>query len=415
MRGNLRPVCLVRRERWLGLEDPYTAYDPRRELWICFLRFHSVRGLLLAVVCLVQFWPSSSAASAQTVTEESLRHELRVHSRPLRGPGEALLLQEARTHQYFLLGELHGEVEIPKLIARLWPILWRAQYRHIAAEVSPWAATHLEQSMADDPGSAIGLWTREQAATVRRFAAPGQPVLWGCDIEEGQPDQLIRELARINSGDSNIRRMMDLVSSGYVRKQAVELLRLAQSEHPAHDVVVGDESLWESTLDTLRVEALRSDPRSRYAASETRERVMKQLFLLHSNREATGKVLLRFGRNHLHRGYDARGISTLGNLVSEWALARGESVFNVGVFAAGGQEHLAGKTFDADERKDEPTFALLAALAGREATVFDLRLLRPIVHRIPAGERTPFEVNVTYWADSYDFLLCFPTVSPLPE
>jgi len=56
---------------------------------------------------------------------------------------------------------------------------------------------------------------------------------------------------------------------------------LAESEHPAHDVVVGGESLWSDLRDTLRVEALRSDPHSRFAASEARERVMKELFLTH--------------------------------------------------------------------------------------------------------------------------------------
>ena len=106
--------------------------------------------------------------------------------------------------------------------------------------------------------------------------------------------------------------------------------------HPAHDTQIGGASLWESTLDTLKVEALRSDPHTRYQASGERERVMKSLFLRHRDQYPQGKVLLRFGRNHLHRGLDARGISTLGNFVAEWALAHGQSVVNIGVFAAGG-------------------------------------------------------------------------------
>ena len=123
--------------------------------------------------------------------------------------------------------------------------------------------------------------------------------------------------------------------------------------------------------------------------------------------------MLRFGRNHLHRGLDARGISTLGNFVAEWALAHGQSVVNIGVFAAGGREHLAGQTFYADERQDESTFALLAKLSGSDATLYDLKNLRPILHAIPIEKRTPLEANLTYWADSYDFLLCYPSVSPL--
>jgi hypothetical protein len=370
---------------------------------------------LILVLCLIQLSLSACLLSAQDATENSIRHELSAHSTQLRASGKALLLEEAKAHQYFMLGELHGEIEIPELIASLWPALWREGYRHVAAEVSPWAATRLEQRIADASIPVVGLWTREQAATVRQFAAPGKPVLWGCDIEEAQPDQLIRRMAQLNPQDAGLRRTVDFIADGYSRKQAAKLLRLAESEHPAHDVVVGGESLWVSTLETLRVEALRSDTRTRYAASDARERIMKELFLNHSKQDPEGKVLLRFGRNHLHRGYDARGISTLGNFVSEWALAQGRSVFNVGVFAAGGKEHLAGKTFDADERSDEPTFALLATLAGTDPSIFDLRPLRPIVHSIPPGKRTALEVNLMYWADSYDLLLCYPTVSPLMD
>lgn len=370
---------------------------------------------LIIVLCLTQFWILASRLTAQNATEESILKELASHSSPLHVSGEAVLVKEAGEHQYFLLGELHGENEIPDLLSYIWPALWQVGYRHVAAEVSPWAASHLQRSAAEDETSVPGLWTRTQAANVMRFAVPGQSVLWGCDIEEEQPDRLIREMAQLNPTDNRLGRMLETISRGYSRKQAPELLRLAESEHPAHDVLVGGESLWKSTLDTLRVEALRSDLHTRYEASNLRERVMKDIFLNHLKEEPAGKVLLRFGRNHLHRGLDARGISTLGNFVSEWAYAQGQSVVNVGVFAAGGKEHLAGQTFSADERQDEPTFALLATLAGNDAMLFDLRNLRPILHGIPSEKRTPLETNLTYWADSYDFLLCYPTVSPLAD
>ena len=91
-------------------------------------------------------------------------------------------------------------------------------------------------------------------------------------------------------------------------------------------------------------------------------------------------------------------------------LLRGSSVVNVGVFAAVGKEHLAGQTFEADERQDELTFA---SLSGSATTLYDLRQIRPMLHAIPAVKRTPLETNLIYWADSYDYVLCYPTVSPL--
>ena len=352
---------------------------------------------------------------AQDVTETSTRQELISHAVSLHPSGDAVLLKEAEQHQYVLLGELHGENEIPDLISALWPTLWREGYRHVAAEVSPWAATHLQTSAAEDATQVPGLWTRKQASEVTRLAAPHQSVLWGCDIEEVQPDRLIGQMARLNPTDVRLHDMLDMVSNGYSRKRAPELLLLAKSERPAHDVLIGDESLWKNTVETLQVEALRSDPHTRYLASDERERVMKDLFLSHLKQDPQGKVLLRFGRNHLHRGLDARGISTLGNFVTELALAQGHSVVNIGVFAAGGKVHLAGQTLSADERQDELAFALLASLSGSDATLFELRDLRPILHAIPSERRTLLETNLTYWADSYDFLLCYPTVSPLTD
>jgi len=301
---------------------------------------------------------------------------------------------------FFLLGELHGETEIPALLQDLWPQLWKAGYRHVGAEVSPWVAAHLEQPASRDAPSIIGLWTRDQAAMVRQFVAPGKDVVWGCDIDEAQPERLILDMANLNPDDGKLGQMTQITAQGYSRKQAPQLLSLAISDHPAHDEMLGGISLWQSLRGTLQVETLRSNPDTRLAASEARELIMKELFIAHYRQEPEGKVLLRFGRNHLHRGYDARGVSTLGNFVAEWALAENKSVFNVGVFAAGGREHLAGKTFDADERQDEPTFALLADLAGANATLFDLRPLRPLLHSIALEKRTPLEGNLVYWAYS---------------
>ena len=369
--------------------------------------------LLTTLACVPFLLFLTYRLAAQEATETSIKQAIVTHAMPLKSGGEDVLLKEAEEHQYLLLGELHGETEIPQLLSDLWPRLWKANYRHIAAEVSPWAATHLERPATEDTTPVPGLWTRQQAADMRRVAAPQQSVLWGCDIEEVQPDQLIRQVALLNPRDASLQHMQEIVSHGYTRKLAPELLEVAKSEHPAHDAQVGGVSLWQSTLDTLKVEALRSDSHTRYSASSEREQVMKKLFLSHHEQAPQGKVLLRFGRNHLHRGLDARGISTLGNLVAEWALAQGQSVINVGVFAAGGKEHLAGKTFEADERQDELTFALLADLSDNEATLYDLKQLRPMLHAIPADKRTPLEKNLIYWADSYDYLLCYPSVSPL--
>jgi hypothetical protein len=377
------------------------------------LVFFRVRSLVVLAVSLILVWQPSSSYAQVPRSEDSVRVLLAAHAVPLNDGGKTVLLSEAREHDFFLLGELHGETNIPNLLRTLWPELWHAGYHHVAAELSPWAAENLQKPSLPNNLPIVGLWTRDEALILRQFATPNQNVLWGCDIEEGQPEQLIREMARLNPANATLQQMSRMTEGGYKRNQAAELLKLAETAEPARDAAFNGISLWRSLRDTLIVERLRSKSESRLPASDTRELVMKHLFLTHYRQEPHGKVFFRFGRNHLHRGYDARGVSTLGNFAAEFAVSENKTVFNVGAFAAGGKEHLAGKTFDADERQDEPTFALLADLSHANDTLFDLRPLRAVLHSLPPDNRSSLEANLVYWADSYDFLLCYPVVSPL--
>ena len=54
--------------------------------------------------------------------------------------GREFLLNEAAASDFFLLGELHGDNEIPHLLKDLWREMWKEGYRHSAGELSPWAA-----------------------------------------------------------------------------------------------------------------------------------------------------------------------------------------------------------------------------------------------------------------------------------
>jgi hypothetical protein len=296
--------------------------------------------------------------------------------------------------------------------------MWNDGYRHVAAEVSPWTAHRLESASEDSNPKIEGLWTKKQADVVREFTQPGANVVWGCDMEEIHPEYLIREWARLNPGDPELKRMVDLTNGGYKRPTAAELSGLAKKSKAANGETVNDISLRQSILKTLEIESYRSNAATKMIAQNERELLMKTQFLEHfrnAGADGGGKVLLRFGRNHLHRGYDARGISTLGNFIAEFAVSQGESVFNVGAFGAGGKATLMGETFSMDERGDEPAFAWLAGQAKYPATVFDLRPLRPLLHAIAPENRTAFDTNLIYWSDAYDVLICFKNVTPLQE
>jgi len=349
--------------------------------------------------------------------DDGVRAALESHQYNLQNNGLKFVLEEAQNNDYFLLGEIHGDNEIPALLRAVWPAMWKVGYRHIAAEVSPWAADQLELAPVEKGIVVRGLWTRLQAAVVHAPAAPNTSVLWGCDMEEVQPQYLIRELVALNPGDPQLSRMATLTRDGYNRKVAPQLLSLARESSGSRDKIVNDVSLRRNLLATLEIETNRLSPDTKMIAQNERELLMKEQFLAHmrnsSTSQAGSKVLLRFGRNHLHRGYDARGISTLGNFIVELAIAQGKKAFNVGAFGAGGRAALGGESFDADERPDEPAFALLAEKANFPETIFDLRPLRPLLHRIPQDQRSALERNLIYWADAYDALICYKTVTPL--
>ena len=372
--------------------------------------------LLVLVICLAGC--GLAQQDKQDQNEETLQQSIRQHQYDLANEGETFLLNEARHSSFFLLGELHGENEIPALLRDLWPQMWQDGYRHIAAELSPWAAHQLEFVPADRQPKLATLWSKQEALSVRSPGA-SQPVLWGCDMDEMQPQLLILELAQANPANPNLQRMVEITKSGYQRSMAPALLELMRGAGDIQDHPVNDVSLAGNIRETLQIESDRLNKETKLPAQVRRESLMKDLFLQHYwksvSPESGDKVMLRFGRNHLHRGYDERGISTLGNFVAEFAFSQHKTVFNLATFGAGGKASLAGETWDADERGDDPGFAFLASLARYSATIIDLRPLRDVLHRIPNENRSPLQKRLVYWADSYDAVLCYKNVTPLKQ
>ncbi len=365
------------------------------------------------VICLL-----THATAQQSGSDDAIRLSARQNQYDLAKDGKAFLLNESRNASFFLLGELHGENEIPALLRELWPEMWHGGYRYIAAELSPWAANQLESVPADRQANLFALWSKPEALSVHSQGA-SQPVLWGCDMDEGQPDLLIRALAAANPSNRSLQRMLEITELGYKREMAPQLLQLMSSLGNVQDLTVNDVSLAESIRETLHIESDRLNRDTKVPAQVRRESLMKDLFLKHYQRSVTlgsdAKVMVRFGRNHLHRGYDSRGISTLGNFIAEYAFSQRKAVFNVAAFGAGGKASLAGETWDADERGDDLAFDFLASLAQYPATVFDLRPLRGILHAIPETDRSALQNRLVYWADSYDAIICYNNVTPLTK
>ena len=355
------------------------------------------------------------AGVAFSQVTNTVSEPLRQHQYDLSTEGRPFLLKEAANVSFFLLGELHGENEIPALIRDLWPAMWRSGYRNIAAELSPWVANQLEFSSQNVTEPIRCLWSQTEATYVASFKKNRTPVLWGCDIEEIQPHFLIRDLASANPKNQVLQSIAEMTKTGYQRSMSPELLRRLQNATQVKDILRGGVSLQESISSTLQVEIDRLNNNTRLQASNRREAVMKKLFHRYYQKSPKSKVFARFGRNHLHRGLDRRGVSTLGNFMVELAITQGRRAFNLAAFAAGGKISLLDSLLDWDERKDDPAFEFLASLARYPATIFDLRPIRQALHRIPENQRSQVEASLVYWADSYDAILCYREVTPLSQ
>jgi hypothetical protein len=336
-----------------------------------------IRRLLIVAAAV-----STSQGAASLQTDQPISVLLKTHQYDLTTEGKALLAKEAAAASFFIIGGLHGDKETPALMDSLWSSIG---YHYLAAEMSPWAASRLNVSH-----------------------------LRGSDIEELQPHSLIRALAEANPQDRALQSMLELTKGGYNRTLASRLLELARTMGDVKDSAPGGISLRQQVIKSLEVEAERANRKGndRLAASVRRETVMKEFFLAHY-RAAGGKpkVMTVFGQNHLHRGIDRRGVSTLGNFIAELAAAEGVQSFHVVLFAAGGKINVFGLQ-DIDQRKDDPSFGVFASSAQYPATLFDLRPIRRALHQIPLDKLSASDAGLLYWADSYDAIVCYREVHP---
>ena len=101
--------------------------------------------LQIVLMCAPFLLLATLRPAGQETGDIALKQALVAHALPLAAGGEAILLKEADQHDYFLLGELHGETEIPRLLAALWPRLWESKYRHVAAEASRFFVATLQK------------------------------------------------------------------------------------------------------------------------------------------------------------------------------------------------------------------------------------------------------------------------------
>jgi hypothetical protein len=153
-----------------------------------------------------------------------------------------------------------------------------------------------------------------------------------------------------------------------------------------------------------------------YDANRERALLLKRNFLAEYQQLAatTGKrprVLLKFGENHLYKGFDETDLNDLGNFVTEFADGLGSTSLHIAILGIRGEDEAKFGPGQADRpvAKDAAPGSL-APLYGeayrQDWTVFDLRPLRS-----EFASLRPVDRALERLMFGYDLLVLIPQVT----
>jgi hypothetical protein len=371
--------------------------------------------------------PTAAPDAAQALNPQQARllSALRRNRLPLTlgetpaGAGWDWLVREATSARFTLIGEEHGVAETAKFSASLFEALRRSGYSRMAVELSPAIALDLEAAarrkgpkgivdVLTTPGAFTFFNLREEAqflADVIKVAPQNERVLWGFDREIFSDRYLIARL------------------EGKVPRHAREAFnRLKQASNNAwakFEKTKDPDDMFILAEDPALVSALRTswanpDRESETVlrtlegslAIETAERTGGRWPYMQRRAEWTrgnfaqmlkdvgghGKLMMRFGYNHMIRGANFVNIFDIGTMADEVAAITGEQAFHILVLPGPGSRQAVpgeGRSFRSVASEDVDELGagdgrLMRILPNGDATgheVIDLRALRPFAMR----------------------------------
>lgn len=382
-------------------------------------------GLLLLLCCLALGYEQKAAAQ-QTPLGKLLRdnrYELTVQDGEMSGPGAPFLKRLLSKAQFVAIGEEHGTREVPQFVWATCRAMATDKLDAIAIESGSLATAKLQQWTAESDGSvklaaferghpdsiAFFYWQQEfdLLSHCQQATAPRTLHLWGLDQEFlGSPSFILQQIlaARPSSETAAIvKKLLDQCSldtqksfasgrwrdSCMLQLSAVDLANLQSAA--AHTTNLRAQELVAALVKTEHIYSFHENGHS-YDANRERALLLKQNFVadyqqLSKTNGRPPRVLLKFGANHLYKGFDMTDLNDLGNFVTEFADGLGSAALHIAVLGVSGEEeHEFGlgkpdQAVKVDFAKDpDAGFTFLAPFyAEAESgawTAFDLRQLR---------------------------------------
>jgi hypothetical protein len=380
-----------------------------------------------------------SPVCAQDSTARLLDSVLTANSRTLHishgvlaGEGAAFLLDEASRAQFLALGEQHNAMEIPQVTSALFHALQRsAGYQYLADEQDPvalrWVSAFVGPGIHDSviayaqrhPHAFTFMSDQElgMLADIAGSSTGKGNHLWGCDQAFGTTHVLDQLIPSLPAGDSRTEatRLRDWARD---RERVRDLSRYHfMANEPKTDsfarlaglVAAAPGSEGAFLVQTLVI----SDRIYRnyleghyYENGYEREEYMKQRFLDEYRRALAAdgrppKVILKFGHWHVYRGLGPSNLQTLGDFVSQFAIADDSRSFQVAIFPEG----EPGGYGDLHSWSDHTPLLLAGAASRSQWTIVDLRPLRALYRRIATNLNPEDRDALRRWIFGFDAAL----------
>jgi hypothetical protein len=399
------------------------------------------------------------AASAQTPPAlldgslpqhlDAARFGIRVDNGVLSGTGAAVLATAINSSRYILIGEDHLTREVPQFTTAICNLTAKEGLAGMALEVSPEAAAFMmrilpssnrwQQMVAQTqayPFSIAFLDSRQEDDMVANCAhASHNPNfhLWGLDYNFlGSAGWLMDLMLAAHPGPEARAALLRLKTDEQQDATAAKagghisalFLDSEKSEaeidesQPAidHDGGAEVQRIFAELITSYRIyQEYGQDDK---ASDVMRAKLLKMNFRDAMNQippsEKTGKIIVKFGENHLFKGLNTMHDLNLGDYIAEAAQMEGQDSLHICILGAGGKTsafttyglptHIAEDTTATDPmyRWMQP---FLAAQIPGQWTLYDLRALR-------YNNLGPLDSGLRRMLDGYDFLVIVPEFTP---
>jgi hypothetical protein len=407
------------------------------------------KSLLLFIFCLVLGF--GRKADAQQMPFSKLlsdnRYALVVQNGEMSGPGAPLLKRLLGEAQFVAIGEEHGTREVPQFVWATCRAMAPGGLDAMAIEAGPLVTAKLQKWTSEEGGSiklaaferqypdsiAFFYWQQEfdLLSHCQQTTASRSLHLWGLDQEFlGSPTFILQEILATHPDPKSkaiSERLLAQCSSDIQKAFASGnwmdacMFRVSASNLTNLQAALTSESnvhAQELAAALVKTQHIYSSHESghRYEANRERALLLKHNFLtdydrLSKSNGRSPRVLLKFGGNHLYKGFDETELNDLGNFVTEFADGLGSNSLHIEVLGVRGEneEELGpGKPDKAVVKttEDGPLVPVYAMAYPDKWTVFDLRPLRSEFDNLGHVDR-----ELERLIFGYDVLVLIPQVT----